>query len=185
MSGFSFLDIQYNLSKRKFLRKPTRIFSRERQNSGLSLVYQHNLEELKQVFDKFDSNKDGKISPEEYKKILKAIGKGNLLTKEVQKIFEVADLNGDGFIDFKEFVEVQKKEGGLKTADLQTAFRTFDKDGDGKVTVEEVYELLQKLGERCSLQDCQKMVSAVDANGDGVIDMEEFLTMMTRTLKRN
>ncbi|GFP84569.1 calmodulin-like protein 1 [Phtheirospermum japonicum] len=134
------------------------------------------------MFNKFDSNKDGKISPDEYKAILKALGKGNLLTKEVQKIFEVADLDGDGFIDFNEFVEVQKKGGGVKTADLNRAFQAFDKDNDGKITVAEVYELLQKLGERCSFTDCQKMVRAVDSNGDGVIDSDEFMIMMTRTM---
>ncbi|KAK6136899.1 hypothetical protein DH2020_029344 [Rehmannia glutinosa] len=182
MSGFSFLDIKYNLSKRKFLKKPSRMFSRDRQNSGILPIYLPNAEELKQVFNKFDSNKDGKISPEEYKAILKALGKGNLLTKEVQKIFEVADLDGDGFIDFNEFVEVQKKGGGVKTVDLHRAFQAFDKDNDGKITVGEVYELLRKLGERCSFQDCQKMVRAVDNNGDGVIDSDEFMSMMTRTM---
>lgn len=159
------------------------MFSKNRQNSGVLPAYQQSVEEMRQVFNKFDTNKDGKISPEEYKAILRALGKGNPLTKEVQKIFEVADLDGDGFIDFKEFVEVQKKGGGLKTDDLQNAFRAFDKDGDGKITVEEVFELLQKLGERCSMRDCQRMVRAVDGNGDGVIDMDEFMTMMTRTLK--
>ncbi|CAI9764402.1 unnamed protein product [Fraxinus pennsylvanica] len=182
MSKLSFLDMQHNLSKKKFLQKPSRMFSRDRQNSGLSPIYTPTLEEMKQVFDRFDTNKDGKISQEEYKAILKAIGNGKLLTKEVQKIFEVADLDGDGFIDFNEFMEVQKKGGGVKTVDLQSAFRTFDKDGDGKITVEEVYELLRKLGERCSLRDCSRMVRAVDTNGDGVIDSDEFMAMMNRTL---
>ncbi|CAN4107703.1 unnamed protein product [Withania somnifera] len=182
MSNPSFLDFQYNLSKRNFLRKPTRMFTRERQNSRSLPVYQPSLNDLKKVFDRFDTNKDGKISPEEYKAILKAMGKKSLLTKEVQKIFDVADADGDGFIDFKEFVEVQKKEGGVKTMDLQGAFRTFDKDGDGKISVQEVYELQKGLGQRCSLQDCRKMVKAVDANGDGVIDLDEFVTMMTRTM---
>ncbi|KAK4437879.1 Calmodulin-like protein 30 [Sesamum alatum] len=182
MSSSSFLDIQYNLSKRKFLRKPSRMFSRDKQNSGVFPIYLPNMEELKQVFNKFDANKDGKISPEEYKAILKALGKGTLLTKEVWKIFEVADLDGDGFIDFNEFVEAQKKGGGVKTVDLQRAFQAFDKDNDGKISVEEVYELLRRLGERCSIQDCRKMVQAVDTNGDGVIDSDEFIAMMTKTM---
>lgn len=182
MSSFSFLDLQYNLSKRKFLKKPSRMFSRDRQTSGLAPVYMPTTDELKQVFNKFDSNRDGKISPEEYQAILKALGKRNLVRKEVQKIFEVADLDGDGFIDFNEFVEMQKREGGVKTGDLHRAFQAFDRDNDGKITVEEVYELLRRLGERCSLQDCQKMVRAVDANGDGVIDSDEFINMMTRTM---
>ncbi|KAG8368370.1 hypothetical protein BUALT_Bualt15G0038400 [Buddleja alternifolia] len=182
MSTFSFLNMRYNLSKRKFLKTPSRMFSGDRQNSGLYPIYLPKTEELKQVFNKFDSNKDGKISPDEYKAMLKALGKGNLLSREVQKIFEVADLDGDGFIDFNEFVEVQKKEGGVKTVDLQRAFQVFDKDNDGRITVDEVYELLRNLGERCSLQDCRKMVQAVDINGDGVIDSDEFMTMMTRTM---
>ena len=184
MPKVSFLGFQYGLPKRNFLRKPSRLFSKDGQNSSKLPAYQQSLEETKQVFDKYDANKDGKISPEEYKAILKALGKGNPLTVEVKKIFEVADLDGDGFIDFKEFVEVQKKEGGLKTADLQNVFRTFEMDGDGKITVEGVFELLQKLRERCSMKDCRRMVRAVDANGDGVIDMDEFMTMMTRPLKR-
>lgn len=178
MSKTSFLDLQYNLSRRKFLRKPSRMFSSsDRQNSGLLSSFQPNLDELKRVFDKFDRNKDGKISQEEYKAILRALGKGST-NRDVQKIFEIADMDGDGFIDFKEFVEVQKKGGGVKTTDIQSAFRTFDLDGDGKISVNEVYELLNRLGERCSLKDCRKMVRAVDSSEDGVIDMDEFMNMM-------
>ncbi|KAL7263841.1 hypothetical protein ACSBR1_001903 [Camellia fascicularis] len=182
MSKLSFLEFKYHLSERKFLQKPTRMFSSgDGQNSRLLPGYQPNIDEMKQVFDKFDSNKDGKISPDEYKAILRALKKEDTI-KDVPNIL-VADLDGDGFIDFDEFVEVQKREGGVKTTDMQGAFRTFDLDGDGKISAEEVFELLKRLREKCSLQDCRKMVRAVDANGDGVIDMDEFITMMTRTMK--
>ncbi|KAL7598946.1 calmodulin-like protein 30 [Lactuca sativa] len=179
MSKTSFLDIQYNISRRKFLRKPSRMFSSsDRQSSGLP-IFQPNVTEMRRVFDKFDRDKDGKISRGEYKAIIRALKQGST-DRDVQKIFEVADLDGDGFISFKEFMEVQKKGGGVKAVDVQSAFRTFDMDGDGKITVEEVFELMKRLGERCSLQDCRKMVRAVDSNQDGVIDMDEFMTMMTQ-----
>nr|XP_043625525.1 calmodulin-like protein 30 [Erigeron canadensis] len=182
MSKTSFLDIQYNISKRKFLRKPTRMFSgSDRQHSGLP-IFQPNVTEMRHVFDKFDRDKDGKISRSEYKAITRALRQGGT-ERDVQKIFEVADLDGDGFIDFKEFMEVQRKGGGVKAMEVQNAFRTFDLDGDGKISVEEVYELMKRLGERCSLQDCRKMVRAVDSNQDGVIDMDEFMTMMTQNIK--
>lgn len=136
---------------------------------------------MRQVFDKFDANKDGKISQQEYKAILRALGKTNTFG-EVPKIFQIADLDGDGFINFKEFVEMHKKGGGVKTIDIQNAFRTFDLNGDGKISAEEVSEVLKRLGERCNLEDCRRMVRAVDTDGDSMVDMDEFMTMMTRGL---
>ncbi|KAI5314593.1 PREDICTED: probable calcium-binding [Prunus dulcis] len=183
MSSANFLDFQYNLSKRKFLRKPSHVFSfQDRQNSGVSPSFEPNPYEMKRVFDKFDSNKDGKISQQEYKAILRALGKGNMVG-EVPKIFRIADLDGDGFINFKEFMEVHKKGGGIRTIDIQNAFRTFDLNADGKISAEEVMEVLGRLGESCSLEDCQRMVRAVDTDGDGVVDIDEFMTMMTRSMK--
>uniref|UniRef100_A0A803NKZ8 EF-hand domain-containing protein n=2 Tax=Cannabis sativa TaxID=3483 RepID=A0A803NKZ8_CANSA len=181
MSKISFLDFQYNISKRKLLQKPSRLFSRDRQNSGLVPTFMPKQDELKLVFDKFDSNKDGKISQQEYRSVLKALGKQNTAA-EVSKIFQVADLDGDGFISFKEFVEAHKKGGGVRTTDIHSAFRTFDVNGDGKISPEEVLNVLRRLGEHCSLDDCRRMVRAVDADGDGMVDMDEFMTMMTNTM---
>ncbi|OIV94317.1 hypothetical protein TanjilG_19323 [Lupinus angustifolius] len=180
MSTTSFLDFQYNLIKRSYLRKPSRLFSK--QNSGLRNNFQPNMDEMKQVFEKFDSNKDGKISQQEYKATLKCLGMGNLV-HEVPNIFRVVDLDGDGFINFKEFMEAQKKDGGVRTLDIQNAFRTFDKNGDGKISAEEVQGMLRRLGERCNLEDCRRMVRAVDTDGDGMVDMDEFMVMMTQSLR--
>lgn len=178
MSLTTYLDMQYNI---KFLRKPSRILSfGSRQNSGSLPVPEPNTDEMRQIFDKFDIDKDGKISHEEYKVIIRAVQKDST-SKDVQKIFEVADLDGDGFISYDEFVNVQKKGGVLKMADIQNAFRVFDLNGDGKISGEEVYELMERLGEKCSLQDCRKMVRAVDTNQDGFIDIDEFLAMMTHS----
>lgn len=183
MSKMSFLEIQYNLSKRKFLRKPSHLFSfRDRQSSDLKLAFEPNLDEMKQVFDKFDSNRDGKISQQEYKAMLRAMGKDHMIG-DVPNIFKVVDLDGDGFINFKEFMDVQKKGGGVRTSDIQGAFRTFDLNGDGKISPDEVLAMLRKLGERCTIEDCKRMVRAVDTDGDGMVNMDEFMTMMTQNMQ--
>ncbi|WCJ17663.1 Calmodulin-like protein 30 [Euphorbia peplus] len=171
MSNVSFLEFQYKLSRNKLLRKPSRMFSsRDRKNSASSSpTFQPNLSEMRQVFNKFDSNRDGKISQQEYRATLRALGQDKM-AGDVPKIFQVVDLDGDGFIDFKEFIEAQKK-GGIKTADIQSAFCAFDVNGDGKITAEELMEVLRRLGERCSLEDSRRMVRAVDADGDGFLDV--------------
>lgn len=59
----------------------------------------------------------------------------------------------------------------------------YDLDGDGKISAEELWDVMKKLGEKCSLEKCRKMVKEVDSDGDGYINSDEFMTMMTRTLK--
>ncbi|XP_043711498.1 calmodulin-like protein 30 [Telopea speciosissima] len=182
MSRISFLDFQYGLSKRSQPNLNHLGSFNCRQYSGLSSSFDPNDDEMKRVFDKFDANKDGKISLQEYCSFFKALGRPKV-DREVEKIFEVADLDRDGFIDFEEFMDVQWKGGGIRTMDIRNAFRMFDFDGKGKIGAEEVQKMLGKLGESCSHKDCMKMVRGVDANGDGFIDMDEFITMMTHTMK--
>lgn len=185
MSSTRFLDFQYNLSKRKYLRTPSHIFSSpKRLNSGLNQIFEPSTDEMKKVFDKFDFNRDGKISQQEYKATLKSLAMGGNMAREVSDIFGVVDMDGDGFISFKEFMEALKMGGGIKRVDIESAFKVFDKNGDGKITAEEVQDVLKRLGERCSLADCIRMVRAVDTDGDGMVDMDEFLVMMTQSLIR-
>ncbi|XP_059623871.1 calmodulin-like protein 30 [Cornus florida] len=182
MSSLSFLNFQNGLSRKVSLKPTQSSLSKQRQSPSFSKVFQPNVEEMKGVFNKFDINKDGKISREEYKLALRALGRGNE-GSEVSKVFEAIDTDGDGFIDFKEFMEVHNRGGGVKTSDIQRAFRVFDLDGNGKISAEELLEVMRKLGERCSLEACRKMVRGVDTDGDGLIDMDEFMSMMTNTMK--
>lgn len=181
----SFLYFRYT-SFRKSMSKSRRSLnlSKVKQTpSATPLVHFHpKLEEMKRVFDKFDKNKDGKISKEEYKSMMGS-GGGNTKSYGVDDAFQAADTNGDGFINFEEFMRVQNLEGGVNSTDIRSAFKAFDLDGDGKISAEELLQVQRMLGEKCSLERCKKMVRGVDANGDGLIDMDEFVTMMTRTMK--
>ncbi|KAK1410264.1 hypothetical protein QVD17_36799 [Tagetes erecta] len=146
------------------------------------VVFQPNAQEMRRVFDKFDKNKDGKISKEEYGSAMGLLGNktGKL---EVSKAFQAIDTDGDGFVDFDEFMEAQKSDGGVGTGDIKSAFKVFDLDGNGKITAEELLQVLRQLGERCSLEACRKMVRGADTDGDGMIDVDEFMGLMTRTMK--
>lgn len=135
-------------------------------------------EELKWVFEKFDSNKDGKISLDEYKAALKAMDRGVGNTEAV-KAFQVMDCDGDGFIDFNEFLGMFNGGGRVKESELKSAFQVFDLDGDGKISADELFHVLKRLGEGTTLTACKQMVKGVDGDADGFIDFNEFTIMMT------
>lgn len=182
MSKPSFLNFRYSLSKKP---KPSPSPSPQTSFNQKQVIMQPKAEEIRWVFDKFDKNKDGKISKEEYKAALSLLGKG-VAASDVDKSFEFVDTDGDGFISFSEFVEMMKsynKGDGVKKSDIRSAFKMFDKNGDGKISADELLQVLKNLGEKCSLDSCRKMIRGVDADGDGLIDIDEFTHMMTRTMK--
>ncbi|XP_022946935.1 calmodulin-like protein 1 [Cucurbita moschata] len=139
-----------------------------------------NLEEIKWVFDKFDTNKDGKISFEEYKAAHGAMsGSKEISDAEAAKSFKLVDADGDGFVELKEFVELYTMSGGeVKMGDIQSAFKVYDSNGDGKISAEEVMEIMKILGESTTLKACRQMVKGVDKDGDGFIDIDEFSSLM-------
>ncbi|KAI9192083.1 hypothetical protein LWI28_018132 [Acer negundo] len=61
-----------------------------------------------------------------------------------------------------------------KTVELKRVFATFDKNGDGFITKQELRESLKNLRLMVTEKEAEEMVVKVDANGDGLIDFDEF-----------
>ena len=59
-------------------------------------------------------------------------------------------------------------------ADIREAFNLFDKDADGTIEKEELKKVLNDLGRSISDEELQDMIEDVDADGDGLIDFDEF-----------
>ncbi|XP_068318787.1 calcium-binding protein CML42-like [Pyrus communis] len=65
-------------------------------------------------------------------------------------------------------------------SDLSEAFKVFDEDGDGYISAKELQTVLAKLGfqEGNEIDRVQKMITSVDHNHDGLVDLFEFKHMM-------
>eukprot|EP00931_Biecheleriopsis_adriatica_P032956 TRINITY_DN1916_c0_g1_i1.p1 TRINITY_DN1916_c0_g1~~TRINITY_DN1916_c0_g1_i1.p1 ORF type:complete len:543 (+),score=130.32 TRINITY_DN1916_c0_g1_i1:34-1629(+) len=63
------------------------------------------------AFRVFDKNDDGKISPDELLEMLKVQkADGNIAQEQMQSIMREVDTNGDGEIDFEEFVVMMRRQ---------------------------------------------------------------------------
>ncbi|KAK4265247.1 hypothetical protein QN277_026325 [Acacia crassicarpa] len=148
-------------------------------------------EELRQVFATFDKNGDGFITRQELRESLRNMRMA-MSEKEIDEIVVKFDSNGDGLIDFEEFCllisecmgrgdeagEDDRKEE--EEENLKEAFGVFDSNKDGLISVEELALVLTSLGlrEGKKMEDCKEMIKKVDVDGDGMVDFQEFKTMM-------
>lgn len=68
-------------------------------------------------------------------------------------------------------------------SNLKEAFSIFDKDGDGTITAKELGTVMRSLGQNPTDQELDDMVKEIDVDGNGEIDFEEFVTLMTRKME--
>ena len=124
-----------------------------------------------------DENKDGKLSIEE---VQNGYGKvfGQTVTEdEVAEIFRKADTDNSGFIDYDEFVTATMSKNRLFSVEnLRAAFKLFDKDNSGTITADEIKEVIgSQLAEEQVWAD---LLRQADSDGNGEIDIEEFINLM-------
>ncbi|ESO02648.1 hypothetical protein HELRODRAFT_161938 [Helobdella robusta] len=132
--------------------------------------------EFRETFDIFDWNKDGKIDESELGQMMSKLGQ-EVDPNEVKVILKKADKDGDGFINFNEFVDVMLANIGVDETELiRQAFQVIDVDKSGKISAKELKNVLKNLGDIISDQETDELIREIDLNGDGEVDYEEKLS---------
>ncbi|XP_043712399.1 probable calcium-binding protein CML41 [Telopea speciosissima] len=62
--------------------------------------------------------------------------------------------------------------------ELREVFGYFDTDGDGKISAHELRSYFASVGEYISHMEAQGVINDLDADGDNLIDFEDFMKLM-------
>lgn len=137
-------------------------------------------QEIKEAFDLFDTDKDRAIDYHELKVAMRALG-FDVKKADVMKILKDYDRESTGKITFDDFSEVMTD--WMLDRDPQEevfkAFRLFDDDDSGKISLRNLRRVARELGENMTDEELRAMIDEFDKDGDGEINEEEFLAIMT------
>ncbi|KFQ84767.1 Calmodulin, partial [Phoenicopterus ruber ruber] len=104
--------------------------------------------------------------------VMRSLGQ-NPTEAELQDMINEVDADGNGTIDFPEFLTMMAKKMNFE------AFRVFDKDGNGYISAAELRHVMTNLGEKLTDEEVDEMIREADIDGDGQVNYEEFVQMMT------
>ena len=119
------------------------------------------------LFDLFDKDSSGTITTKELGTVMRNLGQ-NPSEEELKQLIREVDLNGDGTIDFKEFLclMVKKMDDSDIDQELQDAFKFFDGDKDGYITSLELRNAMNNLGDEYTPEEAEEMIKEGDLDND-------------------
>ena len=132
------------------------------------------LEEVTEVFDIFDKNKDETIEVSAMATVLRWL-KFNPTETELAAWTKKYDPHQQGSISLKQIKEiVNKKIVDTDTIDeLIEALKLFDGDHDGKIQVSELRWFLTQLGDKMDETQVDEMLKEIDKDSTGFVEILE------------
>ncbi|XP_027630514.1 calmodulin-like [Tupaia chinensis] len=138
---------------------------------------QEQIAQFKEAFSLFDKEGNETIT-KELGTVMRSLGQ-NPTEAELQDMINKVHADGNGTIDLPKFLTMmaRKMKDTHSAEEIREAFRVFDKDGNGCISAAELRHVMTNLGEK--LTDDDEMIREADIDGDGQVNYEEFVEMMT------
>ncbi|XP_022722726.1 calmodulin-like protein 8 isoform X2 [Durio zibethinus] len=107
------------------------------------ILSEEQIVEFKEAFCLFDKDGDGCITVEELATVIRSLDQ-NPTEEELQDMISEVDADGNGTIEFAEFLNLMAKK--MKETDaedeLKEAFKVFDKDQNGYISANELIQVV-------------------------------------------
>ncbi|CAG8605600.1 5648_t:CDS:2, partial [Scutellospora calospora] len=101
--------------------------------------------------------------------------------EEIREAFNLFDTNGTGVIEIKELkVAVQALGFEPKEEDIKWFINEANQH-ERKITFKNLKRVTKELGEEITDEQLREMIEEADLNGDGGVDQDEFIRLLTKT----
>lgn len=143
-------------------------------------------ESMTVVFKALDTNGDGKLSRAELQAGFERHF-GKMTVAEIDQIFDAADIDKSGEIDYSEFLAATMNRNLICNAEkLKATFKDFDRDGSGKISADELAMVFRgKENAVDALEIWKRALVDGDENSDGEMDASEFAKLMLDVLRKS
>eukprot|EP01114_Cavostelium_apophysatum_P005133 TRINITY_DN15804_c0_g1_i1.p1 TRINITY_DN15804_c0_g1~~TRINITY_DN15804_c0_g1_i1.p1 ORF type:complete len:151 (-),score=46.87 TRINITY_DN15804_c0_g1_i1:95-547(-) len=135
--------------------------------------------EIKEAFQLFDKDADGKITIDELGTVMRALGQNPTQSQVKELAKEV--VGGASLVDFNNFLSILQRRVNSNEGDeqhIREAFKVFDKNGTGLIEIADLKHVLTTIGEKLSPQEVDGVMKEADTDGDGKINLQDFLRVM-------
>ena len=157
---------------------------------------------LRQAFEVFDTNKDGKIEKKEFLNVFQNV-KANLSFAELEELWDGLPKDTYGYLNYREFcasmesnpmpssrtetqhdsiMKVRQRIAQIlrsRNITVHAVFVTFDRNNSGKLSRAEFRNALEHLKLNLSTYDIETLLVEADSNKDGLIDYNEFCKFLS------
>ena len=161
--------------------------------------------EIRQVFERFDRNRSGKLDYRELREAMRALGL-DLTTREATQVLQKYDRDRSGTLELDEFAQLvehlrklwyestareladlraqlaEKNKYGWVSPEIRAAFERYDRNKSGKLDYSELHAALKECG--CDPSQAKDLLNKYDANRNGVLELEEFARLVEAMRRR-
>lgn len=142
------------------------------------------LNQLREIFARFDMDSDGSLTILELAALLRSLGP-KLSGDQIHALLSSGDANGNGLVEFDELLHIilpdMTEEVLTNQEKLLEVFQSFDRDGNGVITAAELAGAIAKMGQALTYHELCEMIKEADEDGDGVISFHEFASVMAKS----
>merc|ERR1712019_300400 len=138
--------------------------------------------EIREAFDLFDTDGTGRIDVKELKVTMRALG-FEPKKEDIKKALADLGKDGNSTIDFNDFYQIMEIKMGDRDskAEMEKAFRLFDDDNTGKISFKNLKRVCQEIDQPINDEELQEMIDEADRDGDGQVNLNEFLRIMKKS----